>query len=62
MRVGAGDCAVPAFPACSDASSLAWEVLRRDKAYRAAYAARVGQPDPVMIDPAFATRWGLHFP
>ncbi|WP_336966882.1 transcriptional regulator domain-containing protein [Sphingobium aquiterrae] len=43
-------------------SALAWEVLRRDPAYRAAFAAR--QLDIVpgrAADRAFVARWGLHF-
>lgn len=40
-------------------SALAWEVLRRDPAYRADQAAAVTsglQPSAV-----FVSRWGLHF-
>jgi hypothetical protein len=43
-------------------SALAWEVLRRDPAYRAAHAALGPQPDGVAADPAFVADWGLHFP
>lgn len=44
-------------------SALAWEVLRRDPAYRAAYAGLPALP-PVdgAADADFAARWGLHFP
>ena len=39
-------------------SALAWEVLRRDPAYSAAFADLGGrQPEP-----AFVADWGLHFP
>lgn len=43
--------------------ALAWEVLRRDPAYGAAYHAW-SQPSErrVVVDPAFTARWGLHFP
>jgi hypothetical protein len=43
-------------------TALAWEVLRRDPAYRAAAAARrpvTGGELPA--DSAFAAHWGLHF-
>ena len=44
-------------------SALAWEVLRRDPLYRAAFASLPSAPDPNReVDPDFATRWGLHFP
>jgi hypothetical protein len=44
-------------------SALAWEVLRRDPAYRAAYAALPALPQTAMAaDADFAARWGLHFP
>ncbi len=44
-------------------SALAWEVLRRDPAYRAAYAGLLALPQPgVAADAAFVARWGLHFP
>ena len=44
-------------------SALAWEVLRRDPLYRAAFASL----PPISnsnrdVDPDFTTRWGLHFP
>jgi len=38
--------------------ALAWEVLRRDPAYQAAFAGL----DPTQPEPAFAADWGLHFP
>jgi len=44
-------------------SALAWEVLRRDPAYRAAYAGLPALPPvDVAADADFAARWGLHFP
>jgi len=39
-------------------SALAWEVLRRDPAYRAAFAGLAETPPK----PLFAADWGLHFP
>lgn len=43
-------------------SALAWEVLRRDPAYRADYR-RIARLAVVGVaaDPAFVARWGLHF-
>lgn len=43
-------------------AALAWEVLRRDPAYRAAF--RTSQISGAMTpaDPAFTAQWGLHFP
>lgn len=44
-------------------SALAWEVLRRDPAYRAAFARLAALPAVgVAADPAFVADWGLHFP
>jgi hypothetical protein len=43
-------------------SALAWEVLRREPAYRAAYAGLPALPRVDVADAAFAARWGLHFP
>jgi len=44
-------------------AALAWEALRRDPAYRAAYARLLTLPAPGRgADPAFVARWGLHFP
>jgi len=44
-------------------SALAWEALRRDPAYGAAYAALPALPPAdLAADAAFAARWGLHFP
>ena len=44
-------------------AALAWEVLRRDPGYRAAYAGLPMRPIPgIVADPAFVARWGLHFP
>lgn len=44
-------------------SALAWEVLRRDPAYRAAYDCLPALPGAgVCADPAFIADWGLHFP
>ena len=43
--------------------ALAWEVLRRDPAYRAAFSEmtlKAGNRDAA--DPAFSARWGSHFP
>lgn len=43
-------------------SALAWEVLRRDPAYRAAYRDLTMIPEgKTAADPAFVKRWGLHF-
>ncbi|MBC2665711.1 hypothetical protein H7F51_09255 [Novosphingobium flavum] len=43
--------------------ALAWEVLRRDPAYRAAYASLPGLPlTGAAADADFAAHWGLHFP
>jgi 3-methyladenine DNA glycosylase Tag len=39
-------------------AGLAWEVLRRDPAYQAAFA-RLDGAGPA--SDAFAARWGLHF-
>jgi hypothetical protein len=43
--------------------ALAWEILRRDPAYRSAYH-RLAQLPPMDATPdkAFVTRWGVHFP
>jgi hypothetical protein len=44
-------------------SALAWEVLRRDPDYRAAYASLPALPPAgVAADAGFVVRWGLHFP
>lgn len=44
-------------------SALAWEVLRRDPGYRAAFAALPSLPPAdVAAAPAFVAAWGLHFP
>ena len=44
-------------------SALAWEVLRCDPAYHAAYARLSALPAAgVSADPAFTADWGLHFP
>ncbi|MFB0875926.1 MULTISPECIES: transcriptional regulator domain-containing protein [unclassified Sphingobium] len=42
-------------------SALAWEVLRRDPNYRAAYQALSTPPIAGIADAEFAARWGLHF-
>ena len=43
-------------------AALAWEVLRRNPAYRAAYERLASPPiGGVAADPAFVARWGLHF-
>ncbi|WP_156681043.1 transcriptional regulator domain-containing protein [Sphingomonas profundi] len=42
--------------------ALAWEVLRRDPAYRAAFC-RARMPEPgFAADERFVADWGLHFP
>ena len=44
-------------------SAMAWEVLRRDPAYRAAYAGLPALPPTgIAADADFAADWGLHFP
>jgi hypothetical protein len=44
-------------------SALAWEVLRRDPAYRSAYARLSAPPKAgIAAEPAFVADWGLHFP
>ena len=44
-------------------SALAWEILRRDPAYRAAYDRLPAFPATGgSADPAFTADWGLHFP
>lgn len=44
-------------------SALAWEVLRRDPAYRAAYAGLPALPQTgVAAGADFVAHWGLHFP
>ena len=59
----------PSDPAAHEAivrrgrSALAWEVLRRNPAYRAAYAGLPTLPPVgVAADADFAADWGLHFP
>jgi hypothetical protein len=43
--------------------ALAWEVLRRDPAYRAAYAGMPASRDAGAAAGAdFLAQWGLHFP
>jgi len=43
-------------------SALAWEVLRRNPAYRAEYERLASlSVAGVAADPAFVARWGLHF-
>lgn len=43
-------------------SALAWEVLRRNPAYRVDYETLASPPvNGVPADPAFLARWGLHF-
>jgi hypothetical protein len=42
--------------------ALAWEILRRDPAYRAAYAALPASGDAgAVADANFVAQWGLHF-
>lgn len=44
-------------------SALAWEVLRRDPAYRAAYSRLPALPRAGAAAGAdFVARWGLYFP
>jgi hypothetical protein len=44
-------------------AALAWEVLRRDPEYRAAFARLNSTPiQGRAADSAFVARWGLHFP
>lgn len=44
-------------------SALAWEVLRRDPAYRTAYVdLPTLPPASVAADADFVAHWGLHFP
>lgn len=43
--------------------ALAWEVLRRDPTYRAAYAGLTALPPAGQAaDAGFVAHWGLHFP
>ncbi|WP_425443919.1 transcriptional regulator domain-containing protein [Sphingomonas fennica] len=43
--------------------ALAWEVLRRNPGYRAAFRQLTSEKsDSATADPAFAADWGLHFP
>lgn len=43
-------------------SALAWEVLRRDPAYRVAYARLTWSPQAGVAAPDdFVADWGLHF-
>ena len=43
-------------------SALAWEVLRRDPAYRVAYAALPALPlAGVAAEADFVAEWGMHF-
>jgi hypothetical protein len=56
------DPAAYATVACQGRSALAWEILRRDSEYHAAYRDLQGIPEQGgAADPAFAARWGLHF-
>lgn len=41
-------------------SGLAWELLRRDPAYRQAVA-ELDNGGAAVVDSAFVARWGLHF-
>ncbi|WP_230461357.1 transcriptional regulator domain-containing protein [Sphingobium sp. CAP-1] len=44
-------------------TALAWEVLRRDSAYWAAFTGLAGASVAAAVaDGAFERRWGLHFP
>jgi hypothetical protein len=43
-------------------AALAWEVLRRDPAYRAAFTALPKMNDhSIAADASFVARWGVHF-
>jgi hypothetical protein len=43
--------------------ALAWEVLRRDPRYQAAFARLAAPPAAgIAAEPAFVADWGLHFP
>lgn len=43
--------------------ALAWEVLRRDPGYKAAFAELAELPElGDAAPPAFVAEWGLHFP
>jgi hypothetical protein len=43
--------------------ALAWEVLRRDPAYRVAFGQLPYPPHPgIAADPPFTALWGLAFP
>jgi len=43
--------------------ALAWEVLRRDQAYRAAYSRLPALPlAGAAAGDDFVARWGIHFP
>jgi hypothetical protein len=41
--------------------AIAWELLRRDEAYRADYAVTAGFSPARDQAATFATKWGLHF-
>lgn len=43
-------------------SALAWEILRRDPAYRAAYRDLPVFARGQVAGLRFVSRWGLHFP
>jgi hypothetical protein len=62
MMVVRPDPAVRDAVARFGAPALAWEVLRRDPAYRHAMAGLGGGVASVVAEPGFAARWGLHFP
>jgi hypothetical protein len=42
-------------------AALAWEVLRRDPAYRADYQLLAELPATAITPEVITTRWGLHF-
>ncbi|WP_424141365.1 transcriptional regulator domain-containing protein [Sphingosinicella soli] len=42
-------------------SALAWEVLRRDPAYRGAYSRLLAPRTSVAAGADFVAHWGLHF-
>jgi len=62
MRVVRPDPAVRDAVARFGAPALAWEVLRRDRAYQIAFAEVGARVAGIAADPSFTARWGLHFP
>jgi hypothetical protein len=63
IAVSGIDPAVAAAIARFGRSALAWEVLRRDPAYRLAFRKLIRSPQSLQqADPTFVARWGVHFP